>query len=90
VRLCQGLTNTTVDAHSLAANHQTEHRNPKGGVRERQKELKGFQSHRKGTNINQPHTPRAPKSEIINQRVYTEGPMAPVAYVAEDGLIWHQ
>jgi hypothetical protein len=31
--------------------------------------------------------PRAPKDQITNQRVHMEEPMAPAAYVAEDGLI---
>ena len=30
------------------------------------------------------------RDKTTNQRVHMEGPMAPVAYVAEDGLVGHQ
>ena len=30
------------------------------------------------------------RDETTNQRVHMEGSMAPVTYVAEDGLVWHQ
>jgi hypothetical protein len=29
-------------------------------------------------------------NQTTNQRVHMEGPMAPAAYVAEDGLVGHQ
>ena len=32
----------------------------------------------------------APRDWTTNQRVHTEGPMAPAAYVVEDGLVGHQ
>jgi hypothetical protein len=35
-------------------------------------------------------TPRAPMDKTTNQRVHMEGPMAPAAYVAEDGIVRHQ
>jgi hypothetical protein len=38
----------------LADNHQTEYRDPYGGVREGLKELKVLANHRKNNNINQP------------------------------------
>jgi hypothetical protein len=34
--------------------------------------------------------PRAPRDKTTNQRVHVEGPMAPAAYVAENGLVGHQ
>ena len=41
----------------LTANHQTEHRDPNGGVRRRTEELKGFAIPRRNNNINQPEPP---------------------------------
>jgi hypothetical protein len=57
-------------------------------LEKRLKELKEFATHRKNNNINQPDTPELP--ETTNHRVHMEGPMAPVEYVAEDGLVKHQ
>jgi hypothetical protein len=39
----------------LTANHWTEHKVPSGGVVERTEELKGFATHGKNNNINQPN-----------------------------------
>ena len=54
------------------------------------KELKGFATHRKNNNINQPDPPRAYRDETTIQRVLMEASRAPSAYVAEDGLIRYQ
>jgi hypothetical protein len=54
------------------------------------KELKGFATHRKSNNINQPDTPKALRDETTNQGVHMEGSTAPATYVAEDGLVWYQ
>lgn len=35
-------------------------------------------------------SPRTPRHETTNQRVYMKGAMAQDTYIAEDGLIWHQ
>jgi hypothetical protein len=59
------------------------------------KDWRGLQPHRKDNNINQPEPP-FPRAELPRTKPPTkeyptmEGPMAPAAYVAEDGLIWHQ
>ena len=53
------------------------------------KELKGFATHRKNNNINQPDHPELPGTKPPT-RVHMEGPMDPAAYVAEDGLVSHQ
>jgi hypothetical protein len=35
-------------------------------------------------------TPRAPGDWATNQRIHMDQPMAPAAYMAEDGLVGHQ
>jgi hypothetical protein len=40
--------------------------------------------------VNWPNPSRAPGDWTTNQRVRMEGPLAPVAYVAEDGPVGHQ
>jgi hypothetical protein len=47
----------------LTVNPQTEHGNPNGRERGRTKELKGFATHRKNNNINQPDPPELPRSK---------------------------
>jgi hypothetical protein len=54
------------------------------------KELKGFATHRKNNNINQPDSSELPGTKPPTKRVHMEGPMALAAYVAEDGLVRHQ
>ena len=49
------------------------------------KELKGFEPHRRN-NMNQPVTPELPGTKPPIKK----NPMAPAAYVAEDGLVSHQ
>jgi hypothetical protein len=66
----------------LAANYWTEHRVPKGGVRERTEGPESVCNLIGKTTISTNETPPPPSS----QRVHMEGPMDPAAYVAEDGL----
>ena len=74
----------------LEATHWTELGFLMEKLETRLKELKGFTTHRKNNNINQPDPPRAYRDETTIQRVLMEGSKAPSAYVAEDGLIRHQ
>ena len=53
------------------------------------KELKGFATHRKNSNISQPDLPELPGTKPPT-RVHMEGPMAKAAYVAQDKLVEHQ
>jgi hypothetical protein len=46
--------------------------------------------HKRNNNMNQPVPPELPGTTITNQRQHMVGPMAPAAYVAEDGLVAHQ
>jgi hypothetical protein len=58
----------------------------------RPKELKNLQPHRRNNNMNQPVTtePSGTKPST-KEYVWVGGePMAPAAYVAEDGLVGHQ
>jgi len=55
-------------------------------LEKRLKKLKGFATHRKNNNINQPDPPELPGTNPTTK----EGPMAPAAHVAEGSLIWHQ
>jgi len=73
----------------LAANHQTEQGDHKGGVREGTEGAERVCNpigRTKSTN----QTPRVPRDQTTNQRIHMKGPMAPAAYVAEDGLVCHQ
>jgi hypothetical protein len=73
----------------LAAKHQTELRDPNGGVRGRTEGAEGICNPiEKNNNINQSEPPELPGTKPPT-RVYMERTMAPAAYVAEDGLIWH-
>jgi hypothetical protein len=40
--------------------------------------------------MNQPEPSELPWTKTPSQRVHMEGPVAPAAYVAEDGLVGHQ
>ena len=51
-----------------------------------QKELKGFATHRKNNNIDQPETPELPRTKQPNKRVHMERTMAVIEYEAQDGL----
>jgi hypothetical protein len=44
----------------LEANHRTKPWDANGGVRAKTEELKGFETHRKNSNINQPDLPELP------------------------------
>ena len=67
----------------LEATHWTELGFLMEKLETRLKELKGFTTHRKNNNINQPDPP-----ELTG--VLMEASRAPSAYVAEDGLIRYQ
>jgi len=73
----------------LAANHQTEHGDPKRGVREWTEGAEGVCNPREKTTILTSQIPQS--SQGLNQltSIYG-GTMAPVTYVAEDGIVWHQ
>ena len=43
-----------------------------------------------GVTVSTGQIPVAPGNWTTNQRIYMEEPMAPAAYIAEDGLVWHQ
>jgi hypothetical protein len=49
----------------------------------------GVQFNRKNNNINQPDAPKIPEIKPPTKE-YTEGPMTPATYVAEDVLVGHQ
>jgi hypothetical protein len=53
------------------------------------KELRGFAAPWREPQYQQARPPGAPRDWATNQRVHMEGPMALVAYVAEDGLVKH-
>jgi hypothetical protein len=72
----------------LAANHWTKHRVPNGGVRERT-DLKEFATQQEETAISNNQIPHSSQG-LNHQRVLMEGLMTHAAYVAEDGLVWHQ
>ena len=74
----------------LSANHWTEHRVPSGGVRERNEGAEGDCNPIGRTMISTYQTPQS-SQELNHQPKSTHGrTMAPAAYVAEDGLVWHQ
>ena len=76
----------------LTANHRTEHGDHNGGVRGRTKGAEGVYNPIGSTTISTKQTPppELPGTKPGTKRVHMEGPIAPVGYVAEDGLIWHQ
>jgi hypothetical protein len=51
------------------------------------KELRGFAG---SNSVNWPDPSELSGNGATNQRVHMEGPMAPAAYVAEDGIVGHQ
>ena len=53
------------------------------------KELKGFQPHGGSNSVNWPEPPELPGTGLPT-RVYMEEPMAPAAYVEEDGHQWEE
>jgi hypothetical protein len=78
-RLYQSLTNTKVDVHSQPMELEK-------GL----KELRGVAAPCEEQQCQLTRSPRASSDWTTNQSVHMEGPMALVAYVAEDGLIGHQ
>ena len=54
------------------------------------KELRGFAAPWREQQCQQASHPGAPGDWTNYQRIHMEGPMAPAAYVAEDGLVGHQ
>jgi hypothetical protein len=60
------------------------------GVGEGTEGAKGVCSPRNGTTVLNSLTPSVPRYRTTNQRVYMEGLMAQVTYVAEDGHVGHQ
>ena len=72
----------------LTVNKWTEPRVPDGGVEERTQGTEGLCSLTEWNNsVNKPESPGAPGDWTTNQRMHMEGPIAPVTYVAEDGLL---
>ena len=49
------------------------------------KELKQFATSQEEQQYQPTRYPRATRDKTTNQRIYMEGPMAPAAYVPEDG-----
>jgi hypothetical protein len=77
----------------LIANHWTKHRDPTEKVRKRTEGAKGICNPIGRTTISANQTPPHPTPELPVTKpppVYIEGPMVPAAYIAKDGLIWHQ
>jgi len=74
----------------LAANHWTEHRDPNGGVKGRTEGAKGFCKLIGRTTISTNRTLQNSQGLNHQPKSTHEGPMAPAAYVAEDGLFRHQ
>jgi hypothetical protein len=75
----------------LTANHWTEHRVPNEGVRERTEEAEGVCNLIRRRTISTNQTPQSSQGLNTNQRVHMERPMASsAAYIAEDGIVWHQ
>jgi hypothetical protein len=72
----------------LSANLWTEHSFPSGGTRKRIQGAEGICRPIRETISTNQYT-RAPRTKPPT-RVHMEGPMAPAAYVAEDGLVGHQ
>jgi hypothetical protein len=54
------------------------------------KELRGFAAPWKEHQCQQARSPAAPGDWTTNKRIYIEEPMAPAAYMAENGLVGHQ
>jgi hypothetical protein len=76
----------------FAANHWIEHEDPNGRVMGRAEGAEGV-FHSLGRTITSTiQTPQISQGLNLQPKatIHMEGPMAPAAYVAEDGLIWHQ
>ena len=73
----------------LSANHKTEHKAPNGSVRERTEGAEGDFNPIERTTISTNQTPQISQG-LNHQLKSTNRPMAPAAYVAEDGLVGHQ
>jgi hypothetical protein len=82
-KICQTLTNTEMDACSQPLDWAL---GPQGGGRERTKGTQGVCNPEEEQLY---QITRAPRDWTTNQRVYMEWPMAPVAYLAKDGLVEH-
>jgi hypothetical protein len=54
------------------------------------KELRRFVAPWREQQCQLTRSPEVPRDWTTNQRIQMEGPMAPAAYVAEDGLVGHQ
>jgi hypothetical protein len=74
----------------LAANYCTEHGSPSGRVRRRTKGAEGICNPIGKTTISTNQMPQSSQGVNYQQKVHMKGPMAPAAYVAEDGLVGHQ
>ena len=55
-----------------------------------QKELRGVAAPWREQQCQLPRPPGGPRNWTTNKRVYTKGPIALAAYVAEDDLVGHQ
>jgi hypothetical protein len=74
----------------IAAKHRTNCRDPDEGVMGRTEGAEGDWDPIGRATISTNWTPQSSQGKTTNQRVQVEWPMAPAAYVAEDGLVWHQ
>jgi hypothetical protein len=74
----------------LATNHWTEHRDSNGGVSKRTVGAEGVFNPIGRTTISTNQTSQSSQGVKHQPKVHIEGLIAPSAYVAEDGLIWHQ
>jgi hypothetical protein len=73
----------------LTATHWSGHRDPNRGVTERTEGAEGFWNPiGRTTSTNQ--TLQSSQGLNHQPKRTMEGPIAPTAYVAKDGLIWHQ
>ena len=63
---------------------------PDDGVGEGTEGAEGVYSPMGRATVSPARSPGDPRDWTTNQRIHIEGPMAPAAYVAEDGLLRHQ
>ena len=75
--------------NAVSSTHETE-QVTRTGVGEGTERAEGFAAPWKEQQCQRARLPGAPRDWTTNQRVHMEGPMAPAAYVAEDGLVGHQ
>jgi len=71
-----------------AKHHQTEQRDPNGGVRGRTGGIEGVCNFIRRAKISTNQTTSELLGVFYNKRVCKKGPMAPFEYVAEDGLVY--